>query len=145
MNFLVHPTFPQCLKNLLTHYVIDYFHQYITIKGGKSPETFVVATDGSYAMYWYCPTGSCRAGGDNVKIRQCEIKAGTACKTFARGKTIKWKNFVSTGYHWNEINFLEKYLANFANDIEYKRISRKLKEYDLIADVDEQRFHHFCS
>ncbi len=43
------------------------------------------------------------------------------------------------------INFLEKYLANFVNDIEYKRISRKLKEYDLMADVDDQRFHHFCS
>ena len=23
-------------------------------------------------------------------------------------KTIKWKNFLSTGDHWNEINFLEK-------------------------------------
>ena len=43
------------------------------------------------------------------------------------------------------INFLEKYLANFVNDIEYKRISIKLKEYDLMADVDDQRFHHFCS
>ena len=36
------------------------------------------------------------------------------------------------------INFLEKY-------IEYKRITKKLKEYDLMADVDDQRFHHFCS
>ena len=43
------------------------------------------------------------------------------------------------------INFLEKYLANFVNDIEYKRITKKLKEYDLKADVDDQRFHHFCS
>ena len=43
------------------------------------------------------------------------------------------------------INFLEKYLANFVNDIEHKRITKKLKEYDLIADVDDQRFHHFSS
>ena len=43
------------------------------------------------------------------------------------------------------INFLEKYLANFVNDIEYKRITKKLKEYDLIADVDDQRLHHFSS
>ena len=43
------------------------------------------------------------------------------------------------------INFLEKYLANFVNDIEYKRITKKLKEYDLMAAVDDQRFHHFCS
>ena len=42
------------------------------------------------------------------------------------------------------INFLEKYLANLVNDIEYKRITKKLKEYDLMADVDDQRFHHFC-
>ena len=43
------------------------------------------------------------------------------------------------------INFLEKYLANFVNDIEYKRITKKLKEYNLMADVDDQIFHHFCS
>ena len=42
------------------------------------------------------------------------------------------------------INFLEKYLANLVNDIQYKRITKKLKEYDLIADVDDQRSHHFC-
>ena len=57
------------------------------------------------------------------------------------------------------INSLEKYLADFVNDfkykrmtekykkldIEYKRITEKLKEYDLIADVDDQSSHHFCS
>ena len=43
------------------------------------------------------------------------------------------------------INFLEKYLADFVNDIEYKTITKKLKKYDLMADVDDQRFHHFCS
>ena len=43
------------------------------------------------------------------------------------------------------INFLEKYLAYLINDIEYKRITKKLKEYDLMADVDYQRFHHFRS
>ena len=43
------------------------------------------------------------------------------------------------------INFLEKYIAHFVNDIEYKRITKKLEGYDLTADVDGQRFHHFCS
>ena len=43
------------------------------------------------------------------------------------------------------INFFEKNLAHFVNDIEYKRITKKLEEYDLMADVDDQRFHHFCS
>ena len=43
------------------------------------------------------------------------------------------------------INFLEKYFANLVNDIEYKRITKKLNEYDLMADVDDQRSHHFYS
>ena len=43
------------------------------------------------------------------------------------------------------INFLEKYLAYLVNDFEYKRMTEKLKEYDLMADVDYQRFHHFRS
>ena len=57
------------------------------------------------------------------------------------------------------INSLEKYLADLVNhfeykriteknkklDSEYKRITEKLKEYDLIADVDDQSSHHFCS
>ena len=43
------------------------------------------------------------------------------------------------------INFLEKYFVYLINDIEYKRITKKLKEYDLMADVDDQRFHHFYS
>ena len=43
------------------------------------------------------------------------------------------------------INFLEKYIAHFVNDIEYRRITKKLEEYYFMADVDDQRFHHFCS
>ena len=43
------------------------------------------------------------------------------------------------------LNILEKYLSNVLNDIEYKRITKKLKRYDLMADVDDQRFHHFSS
>ena len=43
------------------------------------------------------------------------------------------------------INFLEEYLAYLINDIEYKQITKKLKEYDLMADVNDQRFHHFRS
>ena len=43
------------------------------------------------------------------------------------------------------INFLEKYLAYLVNDFEYERMTDKLKEYDLMADVDDQRFHHFRS
>ena len=79
-------------------WLVDYFQKYIKIRGGQSPETFVVAIDGSSAMYWYCPTGNCRAGGDNAKLRQCEVSSGgIPCKTFARGRTIKWKNGINPG------------------------------------------------
>jgi len=43
------------------------------------------------------------------------------------------------------INILEKYITHFVNYIEYKRITKKLEGYDLMAEVDDQRFHHFCS
>jgi len=36
------------------------------------------------------------------------------------------------------INSLEKYIAHFVNDIEYKRITKKLEEYDLMSDFDDQ-------
>ena len=44
-----------------------------------------------------------------------------------------------------KINSLEKYLAHLVNEIEYKRITDNLKEYDLMADVDDQSAHHFSS
>ena len=44
-----------------------------------------------------------------------------------------------------KINSLEKYLANLVNDIKYKRITEKLKKYDLMLDVVNQRAYHFCS
>ena len=41
------------------------------------------------------------------------------------------------------INFLEKYLANFVNDIEYKRITKKLKEYVSIEkNIDNKGFFY---
>ena len=44
-----------------------------------------------------------------------------------------------------KINSLEKYLANLINDIKFKRITEKLKKYDLILDIVNQRAYHFCS
>ena len=43
------------------------------------------------------------------------------------------------------IKILENLIADFVNDITYKRISNKLKKKDLIAEVDDQRSHHFYS
>ena len=41
------------------------------------------------------------------------------------------------------IKILENYIANFVNNIEYKRINQRLIKIDLIADIDDQRVHHF--
>ena len=36
-------------------------------------------------------------------------------------------------------------LARFFNEIEYSITLKKLKKHDLMADVDDQRSHHFYS
>jgi len=41
------------------------------------------------------------------------------------------------------INFLEKYLAYLINDIEYKRITKNLKEYDLFPKISQENLK-FC-
>ena len=76
----------------LSDSMIRYFQQYIQTKGGKKPETFVIAIDGSYALYWFCPTGNCSIGDEANYINQCEIRAKVECKVFARKRYIKWKN-----------------------------------------------------
>ena len=43
----------------------------------------------------------------------------------------------------NKLRFFSDLLARAVNEIEYKHVLKKLKKYDLIADVDDQRSHHF--
>ncbi len=44
-----------------------------------------------------------------------------------------------------KLRFFSDLLARFVNEIEYKIVMKKLKKQDLIADVDDQRSHHFFS
>ncbi len=44
-----------------------------------------------------------------------------------------------------KFRFFSNLLARFVNEIEYKIVMKKLKKQDLIADVDDQRSHHFFS
>jgi hypothetical protein len=78
-------------------WLIDYFHQYIQGKGRKTPGTFVVAVDGSYATYWYCPAGQCRFSDEANYIIRCEMEVTVECKVFARKRYIKWKNGINPG------------------------------------------------
>ena len=41
------------------------------------------------------------------------------------------------------INFFEKSIADFINEIKFKKISQRLKKEDLMADVDDQYSHYF--
>ena len=43
------------------------------------------------------------------------------------------------------IRIFSDLLARVVNEIEYKYVLKKLEKYDLIADVDDQRSHHFYS
>ncbi len=44
-----------------------------------------------------------------------------------------------------KLRFFSDLLAKAVNEIEYKNVLKKLKKHDLIADVDDQRSHHFYS
>ena len=45
----------------------------------------------------------------------------------------------------NKLKYFSDLLARVIVEIEYKIVVKKLKKQDLIADVDDQRFHHFSS
>ena len=45
----------------------------------------------------------------------------------------------------SKLRFFSDLLARVIIEIEYKIVVKKLKKQDLIADVDDQRFHHFSS
>ena len=45
----------------------------------------------------------------------------------------------------SKLRFITDKLARFKNEIEYKLVVRKLMKKDLMADVDDQRSHHFHS
>ena len=77
----------------LSDNIIKYFHEYLKGKAGNKPAAFLITTDASFAIYWYCPGGSrCHPGDEVNYIKQCEIRAGNnkECKVFARGRYIKW-------------------------------------------------------
>ena len=45
----------------------------------------------------------------------------------------------------SKLRFFSDLISGVIEEIEYKKVIKKLKKYDLIADVDDQRFHHFSS
>ena len=45
----------------------------------------------------------------------------------------------------SKIRYFHDLLARFMIENEYKKVVKKLNKKDLIADVDDQRLHHFSS
>ena len=45
----------------------------------------------------------------------------------------------------NKLRYFSDLLARVIIEIEYKIVTKKLKKQDFIADVDDQRLHHFKS
>ncbi len=59
---------------------------------------FIISQDSEWHEGWYCGdgAGNCR-GSDAPGIRMCEEESGSECGTFARGRTVKWKNGINLG------------------------------------------------
>ena len=45
----------------------------------------------------------------------------------------------------NKLRYFSDLLTSVIVEIEYKIVFNKLKKQDFIADVDDQRLHHFIS
>ena len=45
----------------------------------------------------------------------------------------------------NKLRYFSDLIARSIIEIEYKIVVKKLKRQDFIADVDDQRLHHFTS
>ncbi len=43
----------------------------------------------------------------------------------------------------NKLRYFSDLLARAVNEIEFKIVVKKLEKQDLMADVDDQRCHHF--
>jgi hypothetical protein len=108
----------------LEPWAVDYFIKYIRGKHRNAPELFIISKDSSWATYYYCGSGAGNcAGADSEGIDICEIKSGTDCALFARGRIIKWKNGINKA-HWKKSHISSKW-----SDEEVKE---KLKELGFI-------------
>ena len=45
----------------------------------------------------------------------------------------------------SKLRYFSDLLAKFINELEFQIVDKKLKNQDLMADVDDQRLHHFNS
>ena len=119
-------------------WLVNYFHKYIKGKGRKTPGNFLVAVDGSYATYWYCPVGNCSFGDERNYIKLCEIEANVECKVFARQRYIKWKNGINPGkgkvskisskLNINELKSKLTELGFYGNKTTTKKVEKKKEE-----------------
>ncbi len=116
----------------LTDNMIEYFHEYLKGKAGNKPAAFLITTDGSFAIYWYCPGGSrCHPGDEVHYIKQCEARAGgnKECKVFARGRSIKWKNNINPG---------KGKISKISSRQSFNEIKSKLKELGFVGNTNKE-------
>jgi len=93
----------------LEPWAVDYFIKYIRGKHRNAPELFIISNDSSWATYYYCGSGAGNCSGtDSQGITLCEIKSGTDCGLFARGRIIKWKNGINKA-HWKKSHISSKW------------------------------------
>ena len=128
-----------------------YFLEYIKGKKNGQPIAFLVSVDGSFSLYWSCPTSNCSAGDEKSFIKHCEKQANGECKVFARGRYIKWKNGINPGkgkiskisskLNFNELKSKLTELGFYENKTTTKKIEKKETKK---TDSKKQRANDEC-
>ena len=120
-------------KVKLTEGMIDYFIKYIKGKGGNYPNEFIMASDSSWATYYYCPDpAGCSEGATTSDIMRCERKAKSStatCAQFARFNKVTWKNGINKGGK----------AARFKKSMTRNEVVAKLTELGFYGDGTEQK------
>ena len=108
---------------------IDYFITYL--KGGNNqwPESFIISEDSSWYTYYFCAYGPGKcAGSDMPAIAQCRKATGKKCGTFAKGRTVRWKNGINPG---------KGKISRFNSKWDESQIIAKLTELGFYGDTPE--------
>ena len=76
--------------------VVRHFEDYLSgkiVKGERwRPMVFILALDGVWSSYYYCPHLECSDRGTQATIRDCERETNVHCGVFSRRRTVIWDN-----------------------------------------------------
>ena len=133
----------------LTEGTARYFIKYLRGNLQNRPLDFYVTTDGTDAIYWFCPTGGqCQAGNYREDIKHCNRATKKKCKKFASKRTIRWKNGINPAKgkaskinsKWSDNEILAKLteLGFYKNDFSKANKAKNTKTSTNLGNTVEQ-------